>query len=210
MVYSTPQPIAILPSGTTRYSGFPFPINTLDDDPEPEIALDPPSNAYLETDRIRALAIYAETGNQNETARQSGIPQSTVRNWVNDEGTSGLIGELRSTIRYNHGWTLANMVGRSLKLMDQAMAEGDPVVLKDGRTIFKRASLKDLTIVSSILIDKWMMISGAISNETVLLGKMAELGQQLTGLGASLSRSTIPSPEPGTPIMGAPGENLVG
>lgn len=191
------QPVVISASGSTSYSAYRQPINSL-----------PHSAPYLETDKLRALAVYAETGNQSAVERETGVPQETVRNWVNDEANGSLIGELRSTIRYNEGWRLAKLVSRGLDEVEKSFDQGDAVVLKDGRIVYRRASLRDNVIAMSILMDKWMMISGAISNETMLLGKMGELAKQLDGLGASLS----PAPEPpreGPAIQDPPGEKLM-
>ncbi len=198
-----PQPLVSVTTPHTRYGASSFRIKDLQ---QPR----PGQSPYFETDRIRALAVYAETGNQNEAARQTGIDQTTVHNWVHDESSAELVTELRSTLRYNRGWELANLVGDGLAQIKQAFEEGDPVVLKDGRTVYRRASLRDLTVTTSILIDKWMLISGAISSETHLLGRMDALSEQLTVMGGSL-KSSPPSPPPdGTPIEEPRGENLIG
>lgn len=198
-----PQPIVIKHIPLTRYGINSFQVKDLRQE---KVGQSP----YFETDRIRALAVYAETGNQHEAARQIGVDPGTVNDWVNDESAPSLIAELRSTVRYNEGWRLARLVSQSLEKVSQAMDDGDPVVLKSGQIIYRRQSLRDLTICMSILMDKWMLISGAISNETMLLGKMTELSQQLQGMGATLAAS---GPMPigiGTPIAEAPGENLIG
>lgn len=158
---------------------------------------------HADTTRIQALAVYAETGNASQSAKAMGLPRQTVEGWIQEEGTPQLIDELRSTIRFNEGWRIASMVGQSLDLVAQAMREGDPVILRDGRTVYKRASLKDLVVTSSILIDKWMLISGAMSQSNALLqgvsalsAQLGEMGSALTGLAASVS---APSKEPSAP-----------
>lgn len=198
-----PQPLVSITPPTTRYGASSFRFNDF-------AQAKPGQSPYFETDRIKALAVYAESGNQHEASRQTGIPQETIRNWVNNEDSSGLVQELRSTLRYNRGWQLAKLSGKVLDQLEIALDEGDPVVLKDGRIINKRASARDLVVTASILIDKWMLISGAISNETMLLGRMNELSQQLASMGTSLAKPSPDPPPNGTPIQDTQGENLIG
>ena len=156
--------------------------------------------------KVQALAAYAETGNQTLAAKSVGLSQSTVRNWVQDEDSLGLVDDLRSTIRYNCGWQISEQVRKMLDKLDVAMDEGDPTVLRDGRIIYSRPKLKDMVISTSILIDKWMLISGAISQSAALVAGLDKISKQVTSLGVSLQPPTLDHP----PVTeGTGGENLL-
>lgn len=198
-----PQPLVSVTTPHTRYGASSFRIKDLQ---QPR----PGQSPYFETDRIRALAVYAETGNAAEAARTIGADDGTVTAWVNDDATGSLIDELRSTIRFNCGWELAQQVRENIAMLGARRDQGDAVVLKDGRIIFKPVSYRDLVVGTSILMDKWMLISGAISNETQLLGRMDDLSKQLTLMGGSLKSSPPSSPDDGTPLGTPEGENLIG
>lgn len=159
----------------------------------------PLSNKSLETSprgslphhdavRIAALAVYAETGNATQAARTLGLPQQTVDQWVKADGAPQLIDELRSTIRYECGWELASMVKEQLALTRRAMADGVPHVLKDGSVVYTRQSPKDAAITASILLDKWMLVSGALSATNSLLQSVDSLSKQLAAAGAELAK----------------------
>lgn len=198
-----PQPLVSVTIPTTRYGASSFRIKDL---PRPA----PGQSPYFETDRIRALAVYAETGNAAEAGRQLGIDDQTISRWVADEGSPALIDELRSTIRFNYGWKLADEFGKTLDMLGRRRDEGDAVVLKTGQIVYKPVSFRDLVVGASILLDKWSLISGTISNETQLLGRMDDLSKQLTVMGGALKASPPSPPLDGTPIEDPPGENLIG
>lgn len=203
-MYSTTQPIVLQPSGTTTYSAYRQPIKPLSPRRQP-------GQPYFDTDKIRAMAVYAETGNQAEAARQSGVIVDSVNDWVNSEQHTSLIGELRATIRYNEGWRLSRLFSKSLDVVEERLAKGDAVVLKTGETIYKPVSYRDAVVGASILFDKWMCISGAISNEAALMGQMHELSSQLSSLGTGLVAASPPSSSPQGPLSpGGSGENLIG
>lgn len=205
------QPIAIQASIPTTYSGIPHGFNDLAYDtsrqPEPR----EPGDSYPEAAKIQALAVYAETGNEQEVERQTGIPRSTIRNWVNQEDAPDLIAELRNTVRYNEGWRLARMVSKVLGKLDESLDRGDPIIGKNGLVIgYKPPNLKDITITASILIDKWMLISGVLGSDAVLMGRMDKLGNQLSEMGSALSRIAPQASPIGSPLQAIEGENLIG
>lgn len=171
---------------------------------------------YFDTDKLRALSVYAETGNASVVEDQTGISRHTVGRWVAEDSTPALLDELRSTIRYECGWQLASMVKRGLKRIEDAWDRGNPHVLKDGRVIYVPASSKDATIEFSILLDKWMLVSGALSQSNAIVSRLDQLGHALRDIGSGLlagSDSPPPSLSPapkGGPLTGDhPGENLV-
>lgn len=166
------------------------------------------SQAYFDTTKLGALAVYAETGSQTAVANATGIPQETIRNWVHEEATPSLLDELRSTIRYNCGWQLASMVKRRLDSLDEAFNRGDANVMRDGRIIYTPPKWKDQVIGLSILMDKWMLISGALSQTNALTNGLAKLGSQLDEIGTLLAASPSQAAAPSTEAT--PGENLLG
>lgn len=173
-----------------------------------------PQRAYYDTDRLKTLAVYAETGNTVEAARTMGIPRQTVADWVNDDGTPQLLDELRSTLRYELGWQLASKVKALLSGIEDDPY--DEVVTKHGAIVLKRVPWKDRVIGFSILTDKWALISGALSQSNAIVSRLDQLGHQLRDMGSSLlATSDSPSPSPiplpqGGPLPHDPlGENLV-
>lgn len=148
---------------------------------------DSPKHPHSEATRLAALAVYAETGNQALAAETVGLSAKTVHEWVHNEEAPQIIDDLRSTIRYNCGWQLAQMVQRRLATLDDAFHRGDANLLRDGRIIYTPPKWKDQVIGLSILMDKWMLISGAIAQSASLTAGMAKLGAKLDDLGAALA-----------------------
>ena len=173
-----------------------------------------PGERHSDQTKLRALSVFAETGNQTQAARTIGVDHSQVSQWVNSEEGANLVDDLRSTIRYNCGWQLAELVRRSIDKLGPAMEEGDPTVLKNGDVVYSRPKLKDMVISTSILIDKWMLISGAISQSAALVAGMHKLSDQMASMGDSLLAMSSPpqSPQvsPNAPDLDPPpGENLL-
>lgn len=208
---SQPQPIAVSASPSHKWmlppAYNPYHIKALA--PSVATAIVPRSN-HNDAIRMQVLAVYAETGNATLAARTVGVPQPTANSWVNAPDAPQLIDDLRSTIRYECGWELARMVKRQMALTFEAMERGNAHVMRDGRIIYAPASAKDSTIALSILLDKWMLISGALSQSNALLASVDGLSKQLAGLGASLTGSSpsLPTPTPLSPD--GTGENLIG
>lgn len=175
--------------------------------PPPVAARRTPSRRIPDTLKLHALSIYAETGNQSQAAKVVGVEQSTVHGWVHDEDSATLIDDLRSTIRYHAGWRLAQMVQRGMDRLDEAWDKGVPHVTKNGAVIYTNESPKDAAITMSILLDKWMLISGAISQSAALVAGMDKLSKQVASLGAGLLGEGVPKVPPDS--QGPPGETFV-
>lgn len=207
-----PPPIAITAESGHKWlapsANIPYTINAL---PERSDRASPHPRQHSDAIRMAALAVYAETGNATIASDTVGIPRQTVNNWVNAEDTPELLDSLRSTIRYECGWQLASMVKRQMELTASAMERGNAHVMRDGRIIYVPASAKDQAISLSILIDKWMLVSGALSQSNALMAGVDKLSQQLASLGGMLTGGPAPSPPVPYPLSETPpGENLVG
>jgi hypothetical protein len=173
-----------------------------------------PGERHSDQTKLRALSVFAETGNQTQAAKTIGVDHSQVSQWVNSEEGATLVDDLRSTIRYNCGWQLAELVKRSIAGLGPAMDEGDATVLRSGQVVYTRPKFKDMVISASILIDKWMLISGAIAQSSAIVTGIHKLSDQMLAMGDGLAAlSTLPNPptvSPNSPALDPPtGENLL-
>lgn len=139
-----------------------------------------------------ALAIYAETGSVTTASRETGIPQTTIYQWANeDEECIALIDNLRVSVRANYAHKLAGLIGLGLARVHDALTLGDEYVDRFGNLRHKRMSGKDAAFVTSILIDKHALVTGALVGAKAS-ATLHGLADKLSGLMAQAQRLNGP------------------
>ena len=148
-------------------------------------------------DRSIALWVYAETGSFADAERATGIPSNTVKNWVDsdDDGSvAAEMEELRLAVRSKTAHKVAALADVAVTKLGQALARGDPKVLKNGDVVYVPQTAKDLSWIFSILVDKHALLTGMTSGRATnaSIGRLAE--QLLDAVAAKVASSQAPSP----------------
>jgi transposase-like protein len=102
--------------------------------------------SYSDELKAETLAILdANNGNVRKTARQSGIPQSTIRDWRDGRGVTDSVTEIRA---HKKG-ELSDLIRDELEAIFGAM-----------NTKREAANYRELATAAGILIDKMQLLDG--------------------------------------------------
>lgn len=151
-----------------------------------------------------ALAIYAETGSVATASRETGIPKTTIYQWVNDERGLQLVENLRISVRVNQAHKLAAMSAKALDLLNQALTRGDPIMDRVGRIHYVPVKARELAFITSILIDKHALVTGAMVGakaSTTLNGLADKLLGMIRDTKGAKAEPAMPEDSDG-PILG--------
>lgn len=147
--------------------------------------------------KMRALSVYAETLNQNEAARQTGIPQSTINSWLNEEDSTDLIDKLRLALRHSMAWKCAEVARDGMLALHDRILNGEQVLDKEGNLIRVPMSAKDITHATSMATDKHALLTGGIKDSKGLNAGLLALAEQLKKMGESMPKGRDVTPSSG-------------
>ena len=124
----------------------------------------PQSKVYTETERVHALAVYAETNSVTEAERQTGIPKTTIHTWVNSDRGIEAIEHIRTALREHVAWEHLKTMHKALKLLHKRLDVGDEVVMPNGQIVYKAVSARDLMMIAAVSQDKHAAVIGQLDN----------------------------------------------
>ena len=140
-------------------------------------------SAHSEESKNLALAIYAETLNCEEAARQTGIPQSTIRTWTQTEEGDAKINELRAALRYQLAFKLTQVSQEAIRQIEDRLTNGDERLLPNGEIVRVKIPGKELASIASMAIDKHALLTGTIDAGKNIKAGVESLAQALGKLG---------------------------
>jgi hypothetical protein len=171
---------------------------------------------YPDEMKLKAVTVYAATGNIEKVSEISGVPYHTVRAWRNSEWFQGLLREVWQENNEKIDAKFTAIVEKSLDEVLDRLENGDVRLSKDGKVVRVPISAKDLSLVSAINVDKRQLLRGlptsrsesvdSASSRTVdRLEKLAETFESLAKFGrktetiditeAQLTHEALPAPE---------------
>lgn len=156
----------------------------------------PQSKVYTESERAYALAVYAETRSPTAVYRQTGIPESTIREWASSEEGQNAIASLRGIIRERCAWGYVEQMMVAHQLLMERLRNGDPVVLTDGRVVYRGVSARDLMMVMAVSQDKHASLVGQLESGQHVDKALNSLANKLMEKLAQAKGSPEPKAQP--------------
>ena len=138
-----------------------------------------PQYRYTDNERLLALSVYAETQNFQAASDATGIPSSTIEYWIGSEQGEAMLQDIRTSLRHSVAFDVAKAAMLAVKLAHQRLIEGDAVVMRDGSIVYKPVSARDCSTISSIMIDKWTLLTGTNQTGSSESSRLNSLAKQL-------------------------------
>ena len=134
-----------------------------------------------------ALAVYAETLNQNEASRVSGVPKTTINGWLETEEGSAIVDRLRIAIRYEMAYKCVEVSKLALDSVLDRLKSGDWVInSKSGEQERIPVMAKDAAMIASMAIDKHALLTGTIESGKNINSGLLALAGELSKIGKAI------------------------
>lgn len=143
-----------------------------------------PKRSYSEADKAGVLALLdANGGNQTQTVRESGVPRSTLREWIAGEHVNGDVADKRQEKKEELG-VLFDKVARLY--LGRAMS-ADAVDETKG---------KDAVIAAATATDKVQLLKGSPTEITEAQVKIVRVPEKSATIEAWKHKSILDSEQP--------------
>lgn len=110
--------------------------------------------------KMLCLAIYAETLSRTAAAKRTGIPESTIQTWLDEDGSDAVLNDLRQAIRREIAFKCAEVAVLAVDATKERLLNGDHKVLANGETVRVPVSAKDSTYIAGMMIDRHALLTG--------------------------------------------------
>lgn len=153
-------------------------------DPETGATLSPlrdqrVSGYWSETDKAFALAVYAETNSSMEASRRSGIPQTTIHQWVQSEWGDALVVKLRIALRERVAWKYQEIIDKALNNIMVSLERGDPVIYNGHVMGYAPVKAADLIKIAAIAQDRHALVTGQLEGSKKVDSQLNSLADKL-------------------------------
>lgn len=131
---------------------------------------------YTDIDRREAAMTYLITGNLRATAKQTGVNERTLADWVRSDWWDSLLQTLHAEKGIELDCKLSQIIDRCLDEVGDRLANGDHKIGKDGNLVRVPIPAKDAAIIAAVLFDKRQIIRNlptAINRDTSHLQRVA-------------------------------------
>lgn len=118
------------------------------------------SGFYSEKKKIEAITIFAVTGNIAEVERLTGVTRYIFKTWQRESWFHEVLEELRNENDHQFDAAFTSIIEKLIGAINDRVANGDHVVLRDGTIIRKPVSLRDVIGAMMITIDKRQLLRG--------------------------------------------------
>lgn len=168
---------------------------------------------HTDKKRIEALTIFAITGNIAEVERLTGVSRHMFKKWQKEEWFHEALDDLRNENDSQFDAAFTGIIEKLIGAINDRVANGDFIVLRDGSLIRKPVSLRDVIGAMMITIDKRQLLRGKPTSrsESVTvenrLEKLVEHFESLAKKGRPAKEHTPTGPQTG---LGAPDPVLLG
>ena len=115
---------------------------------------------YTDKKKVEALTIFAVTGNIAEVERLTGVTRHIFKKWQKEEWFADTLEDLRSENDHQFDAAFTSIIEKLIGAINDRVANGDHVVLRDGTIIRKPVSLRDVIGAMMITIDKRQLLRG--------------------------------------------------
>lgn len=116
----------------------------------------PHDHHYTAYERLDVLMAYVATGKPMKVASLTNVPYSTIIAWKNkSKWWKPALREIRKQKDDELDARLSAIIEKSLNEMDDRLENGDEIIDKDGNTIRRKVSFKDLSVAGvAVSFDK--------------------------------------------------------
>lgn len=131
---------------------------------------------YTDIDRREAAVTYLIMGNLRATAKQTGVNERTLADWVRSDWWDSLLQSLHAEKGIELDCKLSQIIDRCLDEVGNRLAHGDHKIGKDGNLIRVPIPAKDAAIIAAVMFDKRQIIRNlptSISRDTGHLQRVA-------------------------------------
>lgn len=115
---------------------------------------------WSEKKKIEAMTVWAVTGNIAEVTRLTGIDYAVFKGWQKEQWFQEALEELRNENDHKFDAAFTDIVAKLIDAINDRVANGDHVVLRNGEIIRKPVSLRDVIGAMMITIDKRQLLRG--------------------------------------------------
>lgn len=115
---------------------------------------------YSEKKKIEAMTVWAITGNIAEVTRLTGVHYAIFKKWQKEPWFQEALEELRSENDHKFDSAFTDIISKLIDAINDRVANGDHVVLRNGEIIRKPVSLRDVIGAMMITIDKRQLLRG--------------------------------------------------
>lgn len=109
---------------------------------------------YTDMDRREAAITYLVTGNLRATAKQTGVNERTLADWVKSDWWVPLLQTLHAEKGRELDGKMTQVIDAALHELSDRLANGDYKVGRDGTLIRVPVPAKDAAIVAAVMFDK--------------------------------------------------------
>ena len=124
------------------------------------------SGFYSEKKKIEAITIFAVTGNIAEVERLTGVTRYIFKTWQREPWFHEALDELRNENDHQFDAAFTSIIDKLIGAINDRVANGDHVVLRNGEIIRKPVSLRDVIGAMMITIDKRQLLRGRPTSRT--------------------------------------------
>lgn len=131
---------------------------------------------YTDVDRREAAITYLVTGNLRATAKQTGVNERTLADWVRSDWWDGLLQTLHAEKGRELDSKLSQIIDRCLVEVGDRLMNGDCKIGRDGNLVRVPIPAKDAAIIAAVMFDKRQIIRNlptAISQDAGHLQRIA-------------------------------------
>lgn len=138
-----------------------------------------PREAYPDETRLTTLALFAENGSATITARLTGIPESTIRRWIEAEDGMDTVASLRVALRAQTAHKYVAMASLACDAVLERLANGDAYV--DARGVTRRVPVKarDAMVIAAMSTDRHALLTGMMSSEQTIERGLRSMADKL-------------------------------
>jgi hypothetical protein len=130
-----------------------------------------------------ALSVFAETGNISAACRTTGIPHTTISQWINADGSDSLLNNLREAVRSHAAHKYALIAVKAADAILERLEHGDEILTKSGDYKRVKVSARDLITISAMAADRHALYTGinpaSSKTQAALVGLAAQLMDKL-------------------------------
>lgn len=166
---------------------------------------------YTASERLKALAVYAETGSVSRAASAINAPTNTVWNWVNDANGSGdELTRIRAALRSGIAWDLTECSVLAAKAIRDRLLNGDAHVTKDGTVVYAPVKLRDAVMAMAVSADKVQQLAVTLTDNVTVNGSLDKLADALLSKIQSRKGQSVPDPAEALASVALNAEGLMG
>jgi molybdenum-dependent DNA-binding transcriptional regulator ModE len=155
-----------------------------------------------ESNRIKALMVYAETNSPSAAAKASGLSLSYVSRMMEEDGIESFVDRLRKAMRERFAWRYMEGMELAFNALIKNVIEGEERLDRRGNIVTVRPGLKDCATTLGILQDKQAALTSGLEGQTNVSKALSALADALLTELANRGRPPDSPPLPVSSYMG--------